>query len=111
MVKLPSDLSRDCLEIYLLFKERLERGVTPNDITDRNTLNIVEYTGRISDLRRFGYGIKNVRKNFYVISSEPELPKKEIYFLQSQAQKRGYKSLQTRCEARIQALERIEPLL
>lgn len=105
MVKKPIQLSDQCLEIYLLFKERLGRGVTPEDITDRDRLNIKEYTGRISDLRKFGYGIKNLKKNFYVLKTEPEMGHSDIVFIRIQANLRGYENLVKRCDARLEIME------
>lgn len=100
-MKRPSELSKQCLEIYLLFKYRRGKGVTPEDITDRDRLNIKEYTGRITDLRKAGYGIQNVRKNLYVLISEPQMSKKDVLFIKHEAEVRSYFQLVKRCQDKL----------
>lgn len=47
-----------------LFKRRLKHGVWSWEIID---MGILAYTARISDLRRSGYNILNVKKNKYLL--------------------------------------------
>jgi len=101
MVKKPKDLSAQCLEVYLLLKVRLGQGVTPEMITDRDQLNIKEYTECITNLRKAGYGIRNVKKNLYVLVSEPEMTIDDVLFILAEARYRGYINLVTRCETKI----------
>lgn len=106
-IKKPSELPSSCLEIYLLLKENIRTGITPEDVTDKVNLNIKSYTARISDLRRYGYHVKNVKRNLYFLMYEPELSFYEVNFILHQAKLRGYSDLQSRCEARIAVMENI----
>jgi hypothetical protein len=105
VMKKPNELSPQCLEIYLLLKERLRHGVTPEMITDRDQLNIKEYTGRITDLRKAGYDVQNIKRNLYGLVSEPEMNTLDIMFILSEARLRNYASLIKRCELRLVSLE------
>ena len=74
-MKRPIELSPSQLEIYLLLKEHKNTGVMSWDITNPKPqgLQILEYTGRISDLRKDGYEVVNVEKNKYVLMREPQM--------------------------------------
>ena len=83
----------------------MSHGITPEMITDRDQLNIKEYTGRITDLRKAGYSVANVRKNLYALRSEPEMSEGDVLFIMAEARKRNYMKLVSRCEMRITDLQ------
>jgi len=93
-------LSRQQLEIYLLLKENHKQETGVSEMTQLEGLNIASYTERISELRKKGYNVMNVRKNYYILISEPEATLDDLRFIYTQAKIRGYTNLMQRCKLR-----------
>ncbi len=100
----PLKMSNNCLEIYLLLKEKVKQWVHTSLITSPRPvgLGIEHDTERVSELRRkHGMTIESDRNEHLRLLKEPKWSKGQIKFIWEEALFRGYMSLASRCEAKL----------
>lgn len=101
------NLSPQQLEIYLFLKNKQPETGHISEITNDKSLGglgIKGYTERHSELRRKGFSVVSVQKNYYRLVSEPDWSVDDLRELYIEAKKRGYYSLCERIVVRAKTI-------